>query len=92
MENRAIIMSMIGNNQPTKLSLADIIRATAISWASGAFTENQIRYCLKHDYKVAPQDIDSILIGCTELQKGMMASLISLSKKPMAAKDKNIIN
>ena len=90
-------MGMIDSNknnetlQKHKLSLADIIRATAISWATGAFTEKQIRYCLKHEYNLAQNDIDSVLIGCNELQKGIMNSLTDLTKN-LKNKEKIINN
>ena len=73
---------MVDNNKSNapNLTIADIIRKTAISWATGAFTEKQIRYCLKHDYKLSSQDIDSVLIGCNELQKGMFDALVLLGK------------
>lgn len=65
-----------GKQKPT---IAELIRITAIAWASGRFTEDAIILSLKSDYGLNDEDVNIVLSGCVVLQKGLTDSLTNLA-------------
>lgn len=66
-----------------KVTMAELIRYTAIAWSSG-YSEKDITNSLKIDYKLNDEDIDTVLKGCNLLQIEMIKNLESISHKPVS--------
>jgi hypothetical protein len=75
---------------PNKHTVSDLIKLTAIAWASGEFTEDELTNKLQSDYGITDEnDIAIIFNGCNELQIGLKNSLMhlaGLSKKDLNKK------